>query len=111
MQELELSLEGTGAEEAAQELFDMKGVVGHWQMDVSEDLDGEDILMTNATLVGISGDAAEIAQQICNWYMEWKQGKQGKKLKKVVLVDPHNRQMLLDHVRVSNLTQMLAKLR
>ena len=112
MREIEFSIEGTGAEEAAQELFDMKGVMGHWQIDVDaeDDPDNEGTLTTLATIVGITGSAYTIAEQIRKWYMDWKKGKKDKKLKKIVLVTSDGRQMLLDHVSVNSLSKMLERI-
>ncbi len=109
MREIELSIEGTGAEEAAQELVSIKGLIGHWQLE-DEESGQEGLVTTQATIVGITSSPHEIAESIRAWHLGWKKGKQGKRLKKVLLLSQEGHPLLLDKVSVDRVSHLLKQI-
>ena len=62
----------------------MEGIEGSY--DVDEEIQREGVLATIASIIGIASGALTIAEQIRKWYQEYKQGKSGKKIAKVLIV-------------------------
>ncbi|PIE33270.1 hypothetical protein CSA56_12430 [candidate division KSB3 bacterium] len=106
MQEIELSIEGTGAEEAAQELVTINGLIGHWQLE-DDDFEEDGLVTTQATIAGLTGSPVEAAEAIRAWYIGWKRGKQGKTLKKALMISQEGSPLLLDKISVDRLSYLL----
>ena len=107
MTEIQLSIEGEGAVEATQEIMDIPGISGHWDIDKPDALDKESVLATIASIVAITGGVVAIAEQIREWHEKWKEGKQKKRIRKVTLRIPEHRQIVLNNATVEDIGQAL----
>jgi hypothetical protein len=67
------AIEGSAAGEAAAALLDIEGLSGSYEAEAGVSKDGG--LSAIATIVGIVGGTAALAEQIRKWYVEYKQSK------------------------------------
>ena len=64
-------------------------------------------LATVGAIVAIAGGTVAIAEQIRKWYQEYKQGKSGKKIEKVLIVGKRGRRLLLENATIDQIKQIL----
>ena len=69
MSKIQFAIEGQNAVEATKELLEIPEISGDWQP--VGGTQREPVLAAIATIVGITGGAIAIAEQIHKWYNEW----------------------------------------
>ena len=105
MSEIKFAIEGDGAIEATDELLAIEGVEGSFTVD--EEIQREGVLATIAIIVGIVSGTLAVAEQIRKWYQEYKQGKSGKKIAKVLIVGRNGDRLLLENATVEQIRKVL----
>ena len=105
MSEIKFAIEGDGAIEATDELLAIEGVEGSFAVD--EEIQREGVLATIAIIVGIVSGTLAVAEQIRKWYQEYKQGKSGKKIAKVLIVGRNGDRLLLENATVEQIRKVL----
>jgi hypothetical protein len=101
---IEIEVEGAGAIEATTELFALSGIEGEWQTAPPE---REAVISTIGAIVGLVGGTMAIAEQIRKWYLEYRQGKNGKKIEKVLLVGRDGKRIVLENATLEEIKQLL----
>jgi len=109
MANIQLAIEGQNALKATEKLLEIPEISGDWQPASEEDERG--LLATIATIVGIVGGTAAIAEQIRKWYQEWKKGKAGKNIDKVVMVGSGGERLLLEGATAEDISKILESLK
>ncbi|HEY9604274.1 MAG TPA: hypothetical protein V6C85_21850 [Allocoleopsis sp.] len=94
MADIQIEIQGQDAIAAAQDLFSTCGLNGNYE--IVEETQKEGTLAAIATVIGIVGTTSAAAEQIRNWYQDYKQGKSGKKIEKVSIVGRNGQRLLLD---------------
>ena len=105
MADIQISVEGQDAVAATEELFAIADLSGNWET-VGDD-EKEGILVTVGAIVAIAGGTVAIAEQIRKWYQEYKQGKSGKNIEKVLIVGRRGRRLLLENATIDQIKQIL----
>ncbi|XWK86850.1 MAG: hypothetical protein U7127_21980 [Phormidium sp.] len=100
-----IEVQGQDAVAATEELLAISGLSGSYEVD--EAVEREGTLATIATIVGIVGGAIAIAEQIRKWYQEYKQGKSGKTIEKVLIVGKDGKRLLLENATLDDIRQIL----
>jgi hypothetical protein len=105
MADIQIEVQGQGAIEAMEELFSISGLSGNWETE--GEIEREGTLATIGAIVGIVGGTLAIAEQIRKWYGEYKKGKSGKKIEKVLLVSRSGQRLLLENATIEQIQQIL----
>ena len=105
MAEIKFAIEGEGAIEATEELLTLEGIEGSYAVD--EEIQREGLLATIASVAGIVSGALAIAEQIRKWYQEYKQGKSGKRIAKVLIVGRNGDRLLLENATIEQIRKVL----
>ncbi|MEG5037947.1 MULTISPECIES: hypothetical protein [unclassified Microcoleus] len=105
MADIQISVEGQDAVAATEELFAISGLSGNWETTGDDEKEG--LLVTIGAIVGIVGGSLAIAEQIRKWYQEYKKGKSGKKIEKVLLIGRRGRRLLLENATIDQIKQIL----
>jgi hypothetical protein len=105
MAEIKFAIEGKGAIEATEDLLALEGIEGSYAVD--EEIQREGLLATIASVAGIVSGALAIAEQIRKWYQEYKQGKSGKKIAKVLIVGRNGDRLLLENATIEQIRKVL----
>jgi hypothetical protein len=105
MSAIQIEVQGQDAVAATEELFSIPSISGNWE--TLDDVEREGTLATIGTIVGIVGGSMAIAEQIRKWYQEYKQGKSGKKIEKVLIVGRNGRRLLLENATPEQIKQVL----
>lgn len=85
MPNLKLSIEGENADDAARQLFANTGLQGNWEV-ANGNLPHKGVtLAVIGTVVGIIGGTATAAEQIRQWYLNYKKSHKG--LTVVIVID------------------------
>jgi hypothetical protein len=107
MADIKLEIEGEGAIVATRELLQIPGVTGNWQPS-TEEPEREAILVTIATIIGITAGALEIAEKIYAWYHHrHKQALPEQQIDKVILIGRNGQRILLANATVEQIRQIL----
>jgi hypothetical protein len=101
MADIQFEIQGQDAVEATEELFSISGLSGNWETEGEADKEGT--LITIGTIVAIVGGTVAIAEQIRKWYKEYKQGKSGKKIEKVLIQGRNGRRLLLENATLEQI--------
>lgn len=101
---IEFEVEGAGAIEATAALFALPEIEGEWETAPPE---REAVIATIGTIIGIVGGTMAIAEQIRKWYLEYRQGKNGKKIEKVLLVGRDGNRIVLENATLEEIKQLL----
>ena len=109
MANIQFAIEGQDAVEATKALLEIPEISGDWQP-VGE-TQRELALATIVAIVGIVGGTIAIAEQIRKWYNEWKKGKSGKKIDKVVIIGAGGKRLLLEGATVEDISKVLEGIR
>jgi len=105
MADIQLEVQGQDAVAATEELFSISGLSGSWNTE--GDADKEATVITIGTIVAIVGGTVAIAEQIRKWYQEYKKGKSGKKIEKVLLIGRNGQRILLKDATIEQIKQIL----
>jgi len=105
MADIQISVEGQDAVAATKELFAISDLSGNWE--TIGDGEKEGTLATIGAIVAIVGGTVAIAEQIRKWYQEYKKGKSGKKIEKVLIVGRRGRRLLLENATIEQIKQIL----
>ncbi len=105
MANIQLAIEGQDAVEATETLLEIPGISGSWQP--AGESQKELTLATIAVIIAIAGGTVAAAEQIREWYQDWKKGKAGKKIEKVVIVGPDGKRLLLEGATVEEISEIL----
>jgi hypothetical protein len=105
MAEIKFAIEGEGAIEATEELLSIEGIEGFYA--VNEEIQREDVLATIASIVGIVSGALAVAEQIRKWFQEYRAGKSGKKIAKVLIVGRNGDLLLLENATIEQIRKVL----
>ncbi len=105
MAEIKFAIEGEGAIEATEELLALEGIEGSYAVD--EEIQREGVLATIASFVGIVSGALAVAEQIRKWYQEYRAGKSGKKIAKVLIVGRNGDRLLLENATIEQIRKVL----
>jgi hypothetical protein len=102
-----IEVQGEAAVVATEALLATPGLEGNWETEA--DTESKDaVLATIATIVGIVGGTLAIAEQIRKWYQEYREGKSGQKIEKVVIMSRSGRRLvLMENVTVEQIQQLL----
>jgi hypothetical protein len=101
---IEFEVEGLGAIEATAALFALPEIDGKWETVPPE---REAVIATIGTIIGIVGGSIAIADQIRKWYLEYRQGKNGAKIEKVLLVGRNGKRIVLENATLEEIKQLL----
>ena len=106
MADIQISVEGRDAVAATEELFAISGLSGNWE--TIGDGEKEPILLTTiGAIVAVVGGTVAIAEQIRKWYQEYKKGKSGKKIEKVLIIGRRGGRLLLENATIEQIKQIL----
>lgn len=106
MADIQIEIQGRDAIAAAQDLFSNCGLNGNYEI---EDEAGEEgTLAAIATVIGIVGSTSAAAEQIRKWYQDYKQGKSGKTIEKVLIIGCNGQRLLLADATPDQIKQILA---
>ncbi|BAS59509.1 hypothetical protein NIES2135_09620 [Leptolyngbya boryana NIES-2135] len=104
MATIQFAIEGQDAVLAAQELVSLDGIQGSWTTDDTARKEGT--IAVIASVIAIVGGTVAIAEQIRKWYKEYKQGKSGTTIDKVVIVCGSQR-LLLENASAEQIQKVL----
>jgi len=102
-----IEIQGQDAVAATEELLAISGISGSWEAAGEEETERGEPLTTIATIIEIVGGAIAIAEQIRKWYQEYKQGKSGKKIEKVLIVGKDGKRLLLQNATLEEIQKIL----
>lgn len=105
MADILIEVQGQDAIAATEELLSISGISGSYEVD--SEVEREGIVATIATIIGIVGGTIAIAEQIRKWYQEYKQGKSGKKIEKVLIVGKNGKRLLLQNATLEEIQKIL----
>ena len=105
MADIQFEVQGQDAVTATEELLSISGVAGNYETE--DETEREGTLATIGVIVGIVGGAIAIAEQIRKWYQQYKQGKSGKKIDKVLLVSRSGKRLLLENATIEQIKEIL----
>jgi hypothetical protein len=105
MADIQFEIQGQDAVVATEELLSIAGLSGNWETEGEAEREGT--LATIGAIVGIVGGTLAIAEQIRKWYGEYKKGKSGKKIEKVLLVSRSGQRLLLEDATIEQIQQIL----
>ncbi|MEH2011915.1 hypothetical protein [Nostoc sp.] len=106
MAEIQVGIEGENAPAAAEALLEIPGISGSYEVPSQK----EATLAAVATIVGIVGGAAALAEQIRKWYQELKKSHPGKRFD-VEIFDPvTGNRILLEEATIEEITEILKSL-
>ncbi|AFY42236.1 hypothetical protein [Nostoc sp. PCC 7107] len=103
MAEIQIGIEGEGAPAAAEALLEIPGISGSYEVPSSK----EGTLAVIATIVGIVGGVAALAEQIRKWYQEWHKSHPGKQFDVVILDPDTGNRILLEEATIEEITEIL----
>lgn len=101
---IEIEIEGEGAIAATTELFTMPEITGEWEAAPPE---REAVIATIGTIIGVVGGTMAIAEQIRKWYLEYRHGKGGEKIERVLLVGKDGQRIVLENATIEEIKQLL----
>ncbi|MEH2217343.1 MAG: hypothetical protein V7K72_09545 [Nostoc sp.] len=103
MAQIQIGIEGEDAPAAAEALLEIPGISGTYEVPPQK----EATLAAIATIVGIVGGAAALAEQIRKWYQEWHKSHPGKQFD-VEFFDPDTgNRILLEEATIEEITEIL----
>jgi hypothetical protein len=105
MNNILIEVQGQDAVAATEELLEISGLSGSYE--IEEGVEREGTLATIATIVTIVGGTMAIAEQIRKWYQEYKQGKSGRTIEKVLIVGKDGKRLLLENATLEDIRKIL----
>ncbi len=106
MAEVQITVEGEGADTATQELLAIPGISVNVESEGEPSKEG--VLATVATIVGITAGVIAIAEKIYQWYQKSKQSRSGKTFD--VMIESPDRRLLLEDATIEEISQVLKSL-
>ncbi|MCC5606322.1 hypothetical protein LC612_05850 [Nostoc sp. CHAB 5834] len=103
MAEIQIRIEGEDAPTAAEALLEIPGISGSYEVPTQR----EGTLAAIATIVGIVGGVAALAEQIRKWYQEWHKSHPGKQFDVVILDPETGNRILLQEATIEEITEIL----
>ncbi|MEH1790390.1 hypothetical protein [Nostoc sp.] len=103
MAEIQIGIEGEAAPAAAEALLEIPGISGSYEVPPQK----EATLAAIATIIGIVGGAAALAEQIRKWYQEWHKSHPGKQFDVVILDPDTGNRILLEEATIEEITEIL----
>lgn len=109
MDQIQVAIEGPGAEQAAIALLALAEVQGSYQVDQAAEREGT--LATIATIVGIIGGGIAIGEKLHQWYHSYRTQDEQTRIEQVLIVTPTSRLLLEDATieEIANALKPLAK--
>lgn len=101
---IEIEIEGEGAIAATTELFTMPEIKGDWETAPPE---REAVIANIGTIIGVVGGTMAIAEQVRKWYLEYRQGKDGAKIDRVLLVGKDGQRIVLENATIEEIKRLL----
>lgn len=92
-----------GAPAAAEALLEIPGISGSYEVPTQR----EGTLAAIATIIGIVGGVAALAEQIRKWYQEWHKSHPGKQFDVVILDPETGNRILLEEATIEEITEIL----
>lgn len=105
MSNIQIEIQGQDAVAATEELFATAEIEGNWETEGEAEKEG--ILITIGTIIAIVGGTLAAAEQIRKWYKEYKKGKSGKTIEKVLIKGRNGRRLLLENATLEQIKQIL----
>ena len=105
MANIQIEIKGNEAIAASEELFSLAEISGNWQR--VDEVERGEIITTIGAIIGIVGGSIAIAEKIYNWDQKYKQGKDLKKIDKVLLVSGKGKRLLLEDATVEQIKAIL----
>jgi hypothetical protein len=106
MADILIEVQGTDAIAATEELMAIPGISGSWETE--EEAEREGMITTITTTVSIVGGGLAIADYIHKWHQEYKRGKSGKRIEKVLIVSRRTgRRLLLENATIEQIQKIL----
>ncbi|MCF2145505.1 hypothetical protein IQ276_003355 [Desmonostoc muscorum LEGE 12446] len=106
MPQIQIGIEGEDAPTAAEALLEIPGISGSYEVQTQK----EGTLAAIATVVGIVGGVAALAEQIRKWYQEWHKSHPGKQFDVVILDPDTGNRILLEDATLEEITEILKSL-
>ncbi|MBD2526339.1 hypothetical protein [Nostoc sp. FACHB-133] len=106
MAEIQVGIEGEDALAAAEALLEIPGISGSYEVPTQK----EGTLAAVATIIGIVGGVAALAEQIRKWYQEWHKSYPGKQFDVVILDPVTGNRILLEEATIEEITEILKSL-
>ncbi|BBD61941.1 hypothetical protein NIES2109_47770 [Nostoc sp. HK-01] len=103
MAEIQIGIEGEDAPAAAEALLEIPGISGSYEVPTQR----EGTLAAIATVVGIVGGVAALAEQIRKWYQEWHKSHPGKQFDVVILDPDTGNRIFLADATIEEITEIL----
>lgn len=103
---IQVGIEGGGAPAAAEALLEIPEISGSYEVPTQR----EGTLAAIATIIGIVGGAAALAEQIRKWYQEWHKSHPGKQFDVVILDPDTGNRILLEDATLEEITEILKSL-
>jgi hypothetical protein len=99
-----IEIEGAGAIAATTELFALPEIDGEWETAPPE---REAVITTIGTIIGVVGGTIAIAEQIRKWYLEYRQGKNGAKIERALIVGKNGKRIVLENATIEEIKRIL----
>ena len=103
MADLIFEIQGQDAIAATEDLLSTSGLSGDWKVAVEDKREAEPVTTTVATIVGMVSDTIASAEQIRKWYEEYHNGKDGKKIDKVLLIGRNGQRIWLQDATIEQI--------
>ncbi|MEH2377673.1 MAG: hypothetical protein V7K27_02035 [Nostoc sp.] len=100
---IQVGIEGEGAPAAAEALLEIPGISGSYEVPMQR----EGTLAAIATIIGIVGGVAALAEQIRKWYQEWHKSHPGKQFDVEIFDPASGNRILLEEATIEEITEIL----
>lgn len=107
MADIQISIAGAGAEDAAADLFNIDGIDGTYQ--VNDEVSKDGTLAVVASVVGITVGAMTIGEKLHKWYNSYQTQDTQQRIEQVLIVTPTSR-LLLEGASIQEITDALKPL-
>ncbi len=105
MADLQLEIEGEGAVPATEELLQIDGLSGNYEIEAEAQREG--ILATIATIIGITAGTLEIAEKLYTWYQNSRKKQPKPTVDKVLLIGRNGQKLVLENASIEQIKKIL----
>ena len=105
MAEIQVAIAGKDAVSATEKLLRIPGVSGNYQ--VWEEVKKEGVSATIAKIISVADENIAIGEEICKWYVEYKENNSGKNVVKVLMISQKGQKLLLEGATAEQIQQFL----